>query len=125
MTSPASLVREDILALQPSGVVLSGVLHHLTNEDAQGVLRLAAGSERLVRIATSDIVFMPGHFFNNVLAMLDRGRHCRHPDAYASLARAAGLDVERAMTITSSPTSERVRYHLMALAPQQKVGGIS
>ena len=78
---------------------------------------MAAGSPRLVRIVTSDIVFLPGKLFNNVMAMMDRGRFCRDPDAYAAIARKAGLEVTRAETIASSPTSDRVCYHLMALAP--------
>jgi SAM-dependent methyltransferase len=108
----------DIADLAPSGVVLSGVLHHLTNDEAEGVLRMALGSPRLVRIVTSDIVFLPGKLFNNVMAMMDRGRFCRDPDAYASLARKAGLTVEAGLTIASSPSSDRVRYHLMALTPR-------
>ncbi len=106
----------DIAELEPTAVVLSGVLHHLTNDEAVAVLRLAAGSSRLVRVVTNDIVFLPGMLFNNVLAMMDRGRFCREPDAYAALGRRAGLDVQRAMTIESSPGNERVRYHMMALS---------
>jgi SAM-dependent methyltransferase len=113
---------EDVVELEPTGVVLSGVLHHLTNEEAEGVLRLAVGSPRLVRLVTADIVFLPGKLFNNVMAMMDRGRYCRDPDAYAALARRAGLTVERATTIASSPGNDRVQYHVMALAP--KDGGV-
>ncbi len=108
----------DVVDLAPTGVVLAGVLHHLTNEEGAGVLRLAAGSPRLVRIVTSDIVFLPGKLFNNVLAMMDRGRHCRDPDAYAALARRAGLEVQYGVTTMSSPGNDRVQYHLMALAPK-------
>lgn len=107
---------EDIAEAAPTGVVLSGVLHHLTNAEAEGVLRLAAGSPRLVRIVTSDIVFLPGRLFNNVMAMMDRGRYCRDPDAYAALARRAGFTVDYGATIASSPSSDRVRYHVMALS---------
>ena len=85
------LLREDVVDLAPTGVVLSGVLHHLTNAEAEGVFYLATGSPNLVRIVTADIVFLPGKLFNNVLAMMDRGRYCREPDAYAGLARRAGL----------------------------------
>lgn len=109
---------EDIVDLAPTGVVLSGVLHHLTNEEAEGVLRLATGSPSLVRVVTSDIVFLPGALFNNVLAMMDRGRYCRDPDAYAALARRAGLEVEQGFTMSSSPTSDRVRYYVMSLVPK-------
>ena len=123
-----TLRAEDIVDLAPTGVVLSGVLHHLTNAEAEGVLRLAAGSPRLARIVTSDIVFLPGKLFNNVMAMMDRGRFCRDPDAYAALARRAGLVVERGLTIASSPSNDRVRYHVMALsvpAPQQSERGVA
>lgn len=108
----------DVIDLAPTGVVLSGVLHHLRNADAEGVMRLVLGSPNLVRIVTADIVFIPGKLFNNVLAMMDRGRFCREPDAYAALGRRAGLDVERAMTIESSPGNDRVQYFLMALTPR-------
>jgi SAM-dependent methyltransferase len=107
----------DVADLAPTGVVLSGVLHHLSNTDAEAVLRLASGSPRLVRVATSDIVFLPGAAFNNVLAMLDRGRFCRDPDAYAAVARRAGLEVDSGMIVGSAPDSDRVRYWIMALAP--------
>ena len=106
----------DVVELAPTGVVLSGVLHHLTNDEAVNVLQLAVGSPSLVRIVTSDIVFLPGKLFNNVLAMMDRGRFCRDPDAYASLARRAGLSVDAGRTIESSPGNDRVQYYLMELS---------
>ena len=108
----------DVVDFAPTGVVLSGVLHHLTNQEAEGVFRLALGSPSLVRIVTADIVFLPGKLFNNVLAMMDRGRHCREPDAYANLARRAGLEVQKGMTVESSPGNDRVQYFVMALAPK-------
>ncbi len=108
----------DVAQFAPTGVVLSGVLHHLTNDEAVDVLCLASSSNRLVRVVTSDIVFEPGKLFNNVLAMMDRGRYCRHPDAYAGLARAAGFEVVRGTTAASSPKNDRVVYYLMELAPR-------
>jgi len=113
-----TLRAEDVADLEPTAVVLSGVLHHLTNAEAEAVLRLAAGSSRLVRIVTNDILFVPGKLFNNVMAMMDRGRYCRDPDAYASLARRAGLEVASAQTVLSSPRSGRVQYYMMALTPE-------
>jgi SAM-dependent methyltransferase len=110
----------DVVDLAPTGVVLSGVLHHCSNTDAEGILRLASGSPRLVRVVTSDIVFLPGALFNNVLAMMDRGRYCRDPDAYGALARRAGLEVERGSIVGSAPDSNRVQYYIMSLAPAKE-----
>jgi SAM-dependent methyltransferase len=106
--------------IEPTGVVLSGVLHHMSNEIAESVLRMTTKSPALVRVVTSDIVFMPDMLFNNVMAMMDRGRFCRDPDAYIALARGAGLEVEQATTMSSRPDKGRVRYHVMALAPKSK-----
>jgi SAM-dependent methyltransferase len=105
----------DIVDLSPTGVVLAGVLHHLSNDQAEAILRLASASPRLEYIATGDIVFMPGMFFNNVFAMLDRGRYCRHPDAYSQLARCAGFDVVHASIHDASPTNGRMKYYAMTL----------
>ena len=113
------LEERDIHDLEPTGVVLAGVLHHLDNEAAASVLRLAAASPRLERIVTSDIVFLPGMVFNNVLAMMDRGRHCRTPDSYAAVARKAGLEVESGELMRSSPDNEKVQYHVMSLRPRR------
>lgn len=110
----------DIATFRPTGVVLSGVLHHLTNEQAVDVFRLVGESPHLSEIVTSDIVFLPGKLFNNLLAMMDRGRHCRAPDAYAGLARAAGLDVVSGETIESSPGNDRVQYFVMKLRPRAR-----
>jgi hypothetical protein len=50
--------------------------------------------------------------------MMDRGRYCREPDAYAGLARRAGLVVQEALTLESSPGNDRVQYYVMALGPK-------
>ncbi|MCL2726310.1 MAG: class I SAM-dependent methyltransferase [Polyangiaceae bacterium] len=113
------LAPKDIADFAPTGVVLSGVLHHLTNSEGEGVLTLARSSPRLVRVVTNDIVFLPGHTFNNVLAMMDRGRYCRDPDAYANLARSAGFEIADGRIHASSPTSHRVQYYMMALEPRR------
>lgn len=114
------LLREgDVAEIAPTGVVLAGVLHHLTNDEAVETLKMIGKSPNLTRITTSDIVFIPGMLFNNVLSMMDRGRYCRDPDAYASLARQAGFEVERGELHASSPGNDRVRYFLMSLTPRR------
>lgn len=108
---------DDVRLIAPTGVVLAGVLHHLTNAQAVGVLELARSSPSLRRVVTQDIVFVPGALYNNVMAMLDRGRHCRTPDGYAALARRAGYAVKEAGLVRSHPSRGRVQYFLMTLEP--------
>lgn len=115
-----TLAVEDVQTFQPTGVVLSGVLHHLANSEAEELLKMAVLSPRLERVVTSDIVFVPGELFNNVLAMLDRGRHCREPDAYTALARRGGFEIERGMHMGSTPGSERVQYWVMSFVPKKR-----
>src|SRR5688572_1201057 len=75
-----TLRESDVAELAPTGVVLSGLLHHLSDSDAESLLRMVATSPRLARIVTSDIVYLPGKHFNNLLARLDRGKFCRGED---------------------------------------------
>ena len=110
-----TLRESDVAELAPTGVVLSGLLHHLPDGDAEGLLRMVATSSRLARIVTSDIVYLPGKHFNNLLARLDRGKFCRAQDGYSTIARKAGLDVEKERVVASAPGSDRVQYFLMSL----------
>jgi SAM-dependent methyltransferase len=105
----------DVAELAPTGVVLSGLLHHLADSDAENLLRMVATSSRLTRIVTSDIVYLPGKHFNNLLARLDRGKFCRAQDGYTAIARSAGLRVEKELVVDSAPGSDRVQYFLMSL----------
>lgn len=105
----------DVRDLDPTGVVLAGVLHHLDNGTARDVLGLVREAPSLRRVVTSDILFVPGRPFNNVMAMMDRGRHCRSEDGYAAAARSAGFEVVRADVMRSHPSSGRVFYFVMEL----------
>ncbi len=108
---------EDVERLQPTDVLLCGVLHHMPDEVALGLLRLAAASPRLRRIATSDIVFLPREPLSNLFARLDRGRFCRRPSEYAALAEAAGLRVEQSEVVRCHPRTGLAKYWMMTLAP--------
>jgi SAM-dependent methyltransferase len=114
------LKEEDVLALCPSHVVMAGLLHHLSDEDAVALLRLALRSPRLQRIVTQDIVFLPGAPINNLFARLDRGRYCRRKEEYEALVRVSGLELKDSTIISSHPKGGRVRYQVMTLEPRQE-----
>jgi cyclopropane fatty-acyl-phospholipid synthase-like methyltransferase len=71
-------------------VVMSiGVLHHLTDEEADTVFASAAKLLRPGgRIVTQDPAYVKGQNpIARLLAALDRGKHVRAPEGYAALAR--------------------------------------
>lgn len=113
---------EDVQSLKPTEVLLCGVLHHMPDDVASSLLRLAAGSPRLRRIVTSDIVFLPREPLNNLFARLDRGRFCRRPHEYVALAKASGLHVKESEVVRSHPRTGLAKYWLMTLEPRSSVG---
>jgi SAM-dependent methyltransferase len=110
---------QDVAALQPTEIVLGGVLHHVPDDVAHQLLKLTASSPRLRRVATLDIVFLPGERLSNLLARLDRGRFCRTPEAYKALARSAGLAVTSSSVVRSHPRTGIAKYWTMTLEREQ------
>jgi SAM-dependent methyltransferase len=113
----AHCTARELEEVQPTHVIMSGLLHHLADAEAVDLLKLARRSPRLVRVATVDPVYLPGHPVNNLIASLDRGRHCRRDAGYAALARAAALRVVHTTVMRSHPTRGIVKYFCMTLEP--------
>jgi SAM-dependent methyltransferase len=107
---------EDLASLRPSLVILAGLLHHLDDEQAVGLLELLAGAPSIRRIATQDVVYLPGERVSNILARLDRGRHVREEDGYRALVERAGLRIESLRIARSQAESGRAGYLFMTLA---------
>jgi SAM-dependent methyltransferase len=105
----------DVQRLQPTEVLLGGVLHHMPDGAAEGLLRLAAGSPRLRRIVTLDIVFLAGEPVSNLLARVDRGRYCRRAHEYVALAEAAGLSLTEGEVVRCHPRTGLAKYWMMVL----------
>ncbi len=78
--------------MQQFDVVLAfGLLHHLGDDDAASLFRLAAGALKPDgMLITMDPVFAPGqHPLARWMIGRDRGQCVRSPDAYQALARAS------------------------------------
>ncbi|HEY0294150.1 MAG TPA: class I SAM-dependent methyltransferase [Bordetella sp.] len=108
---------EDVEKIQPTRVVLAGLLHHLTDEQAMDLLSMLAKSPRLRRIVSLDIVYLPGEWVSNAFAWCDRGRYCRKQRGYEALAANAGLNVTKSIIMKSHPTHGRVKYLAMSMEP--------
>lgn len=107
---------EDLESLQPTVVILAGLLHHLDDEQTVRLLELLAGAPSIRRIATQDVVYLPGERVSNMLARLDRGRFVREEDGYRGLVERAGLRVESLRIARSQAESGRASYLIMTLA---------
>jgi len=110
------LTPEEVQELRPTVVVLAGLLHHLSDETANNVLRLSAAPS-VRRIVTQDIVYLSGveHWVSNAFAALDRGRFCRRPEGYRELVRRAGVTLVSDDLIWADQKSRRARYFVMTL----------
>ncbi len=107
---------QDLSARPVSHVSLIGVLHHLSDREALGLLRALASCASLVRAVCVDTVYLEGRFYNNLLAWYDGGRYCRDPGGYPRLAREAGLQVHTQQIVRSHPTRGLVDYFVMELS---------
>jgi SAM-dependent methyltransferase len=107
---------QDLRDRPVSHVSLVGLLHHLADAQVSDLLRLLAQCTTLTRAVSLDIVYLDGHWYNNLLARLDRGRYCRTRAGYVDLARGAGLRVNGQHVVRSHPTRGLVQYFIMELA---------
>jgi SAM-dependent methyltransferase len=112
------LLPTDATELSPTHVLIAGLLHHLTDQEALDVLRLVKASPRLTRIVTQDIAYLPGKWISNVLASLDRGRYCRTKEGYEDLVKRAGFAVGESVVVRSYPRTGLAYYVVMTLAPE-------
>jgi SAM-dependent methyltransferase len=110
----------DMVEIQPSHVVLAGLLHHLDDKTSIELLEMVQKSPRLVRALTIDIVYLKGALVNNLLARLDRGKFCRYEEQYYDLVSKSGMSRAAAEITRSHPDSERVKYLVMILEPGKK-----
>jgi len=115
-----ALTEDDVREWMPDLVVLSGLLHHLNDEDAVGLLRVLALSPRLRRVTTLDVSFFPEQLLNNLLTVLDRGQYPRRPAGYARLAEAAGYEVEHGARYPSRRGGSPIGYWVMSLRPSDR-----
>jgi SAM-dependent methyltransferase len=107
----------EIRAFAPSHVIMAGLLHHLPDEVAVGLLEATRAAPGLQRVLTLDIVFLDGYPISNLLARLDRGRHSRRREAYEALAERAGFRVEESVITRSHPRTGLAYYLIMTLTP--------
>ena len=109
------LTADDLARLQPERVMMNGLLHHLSDDEAVDLLTMCARTPSVRRIATQDVVFVPGQLVSNLLARLDRGKFVRNEDGFLKLVARAGLTVKTKAIVPSHPNGGRALYLIMAL----------
>jgi SAM-dependent methyltransferase len=108
---------DDVARIQPSRVLLCGLLHHLSDEQVLSLLASFKASPALKRIVTSDIVYLEKSAISNFLASMDRGRFCRHREQYEALVAQTGLRVVESTVIRCHPKRGLAKYLLMTIEP--------
>jgi SAM-dependent methyltransferase len=108
----------DLSAIRPTLILLAGLLHHMTDEQAVALLGMCGRVPSLTRLVTQDVVYLPGEPISNLLARLDRGKHVRHHQGYRALVARAGLQITAEQIMRSHPDSGRALYLVMTLAPR-------
>src|SRR5262249_44672894 len=109
------ITADDVARLNPTHVVMAGLLHHLTDDEALALFGNIRRSNRLERIATSDIIYLRGKWLNNLFASLDRGRYCRTKGAYEALAAGGGFEVMSSDLIPCHPRTGLLWLLMMTL----------
>ncbi|MBS1150442.1 MAG: hypothetical protein H6Q89_2140 [Myxococcaceae bacterium] len=107
----------DLERLRPARVMLSGLLHHLSDSDVLDLLSMLAKSPGLKRVATVDPTYVRGHHLSNLFARLDRGKYPRKPEGYIALAERAKFRVVHHSLIKSHPKRGRSTFAMMGLEP--------
>src|SRR5262245_16431786 len=115
-----AVTEDDVRNIRPTHVLFSGLLHHLSDEDALQLLRMCGAAPSVDRIATADIVYIPGRHISNFLAFLDRGRFVRSTEGFVALAQRANIEIVRQQIVRSHPTSGRALYLVMTLSPRSR-----
>ncbi len=105
--------------IEPTRVLLCGVLHHLPDDVAIPLLRSAAESRRFATLHTLDVAYFDGarHFVANRLAAMDRGKFVRRPDEYTQLVARAGLRVLETRQFWNHRTRRMAKYFTMHIKP--------
>jgi SAM-dependent methyltransferase len=106
---------DDVRAIQPTRVLMNGLLHHLSDEQAIGLLTMCAQTPSVRRIATQDVVYLPGKHLSNLFARFDRGKHVRDVAGFRALVARSGLRVVEDQIVLCHPTRGRQFYLLMAI----------
>lgn len=113
----AVVTAKDVARIRPTRIILAGLLHHLSDGDCLTLLRMCGGVPSVKRIATSDVVYLPGYYVSNALAYFDRGKFVRKREGYLDLIRQAGLGIAREDIVRSHPRSGKALYLMTALEP--------
>ena len=106
---------DDIAEIAPTVAILAGLLHHLDDAAARGLLAMLSEASSLRTAITLDVTYLRGKRFNNVMTWVDRGRFARRGGEYVLLAEESGWQVASAAPMPASPGNTRVLYWAMRL----------
>lgn len=107
----------NLTALKPTKAVLSGILHHLTDQQALSLLNSLARSISQC-VVTLDPIFWKGHILNNFLCRLDRGHYIRTKEQMLNLINESSMQIDAEAYYSSN--TKITKYASYRLIPRKR-----
>jgi SAM-dependent methyltransferase len=107
--------------IRPTVCVAIGLLHHISNRDAQELLSLLGQAPLLRRVITLDTVYVQGATLNNLIASLDRGKFVRTPEQFVGLIKESAQFTVTKHDLSLERAGRGMAYYFsMCLEPKGK-----
>ena len=90
---PGEVRESELSAIQPTKVLMIGLLHHLDDQRALDLLGLLRNANSIERIITLDPIYVTSAWFNNLLCRFDSGEYVRAEEDLVRLVRMSGLSI--------------------------------
>ena len=118
--SNASYIETDITKYDFNGLsadkaIMYGMLHHLNDHDAVGLLNKLCGKVSKC-IVTLDPVYATFHIINNLLCMFDRGKYVRTADRYCDLIAKTNWKIDVMKAVYAN--TKVAKYLVLRLTPK-------
>ena len=84
----------DLSRIQPTKVLMIGLLHHLDEGEALEILKRLKDTSTIEKIITLDPIYVQSAWLNNLLGRFDSGRYVRFADDLLHLVEKSGLNIK-------------------------------
>jgi len=95
------LTNDLVQQIQPTKVMLGGILHFLNDDEIHSLMQALLSSSRLEGVVSYDAAYYKGKYINNLYAYATRGKHNRVPHGYTDLISSHAFDIKEEFHVTT------------------------